>query len=138
MNTILIAQTWAALGPRHQQFIEDFYTRFFERFPAYRKLFPAELRHEHLAKMVGTIALLADLADDQPDIAPRLRRLGEAHEPFDLKPRDYQNFKEVFLEVLARDLGAGWTPGAAKAWEEAFDRVLIPALRARSARGARA
>jgi hemoglobin-like flavoprotein len=132
MNTELIAQTWAALGRRQGQFIEDFYKRFFERFPGYRKLFPGELRRAHLAKMIDTVALLADLAEDRTDIAPHLRKLGAAHEPFALEERDYGNFKAVFVEVLAGALGAQWTPAAAQAWEEAFDRVLIPTMRERA------
>jgi hemoglobin-like flavoprotein len=42
MNTELIAQTWFVLGERQAAMIEAFYDRFFERFPDYRRLFPAE------------------------------------------------------------------------------------------------
>ena len=129
MNTELIAQTWQALGDRQAQFIEAFYDRFFERFPGYRKLFPHELRTAHLEKMVLTLALLADLSDDRPAIAPRLHNLGAAHKPFDLELRDFNNFKAVFIEVLGPQLGKHWTTAAAKAWNDAFDAVLIPLLR---------
>ncbi len=129
MNTELIAQTWRALGDRQSQFIEAFYDRFFERFPAYRKLFPHKLRPAHLEKMVLTLALLADLSDDRTAIAPRLHKLGTAHRPYDLELRDFNNFKAVFIEVLGPHLGRHWTGAAAVAWNEAFDVVLIPLLR---------
>ena len=129
MNTELIAETWHALGDRQAQFIEAFYDRFFERFPGYRKLFPHELRTAHLEKMVLTLALLADLSDDRTAIAPRLHKLGAAHKPFDLELRDFNNFKAVFIEVLGPQLGKQWTAAAAKAWNDAFDAVLIPLLR---------
>ena len=128
MNTELIAQTWRALGERQPPFIQAFYARFFERFPGYRRLFPGDLRKAHLEKMIDTVALLGDLADDRSDIAPHLRKLGAAHRPFDLRPRDYENFKAVFLEVLGTELGATWTPAAARAWGEAFEQVLIPLM----------
>lgn len=129
MNTELIAQTWQALGRRQPQFIEAFYKRFFERFPGYRKLFPRELRKGHLDKMVETVALLSDLAEDRADIAPRLRKLGEAHQPFALAPRDFGNFKAAFLEVLGTYAGPQWTQAAEQAWSQAFDEVLIPLMR---------
>ena len=129
MNTELIAQTWRALGSRQPHFIDAFYRRFFERFPAYRQLFPRELREAHLEKMLETVALLADLAEDRTDIAPRLHTLGAAHRPFALAARDFANFKSVFIEVLAVEVGAQWTAAAAQAWSDAFDEVLIPTLR---------
>jgi hemoglobin-like flavoprotein len=129
MNTELIAQTWLALAERQPRFIESFYERFFERFPGYRKLFPRELREAHLSKMLETVALLADLAEDAGDIAPRLHKLGELHKPFELAPRDFANFKAVFVEALGAELGSRWTPAAADAWSDAFDEVLIPLMR---------
>lgn len=129
MNTELIAQTWQALGERQGQFVEAFYARFFERFPGYRKLFPRELRRAHLDKMVQTVALLADLAEDRADIAPRLHKLGAAHKPFALEERDFANFKAAFVEVLGSYAGAQWSPAAAQAWSEAFEEVLLPLMR---------
>lgn len=129
MNTALIEQTWQILGDRQGQFVEDFYQRFFERFPGYRKLFPRKLQPADLEKMLFTAALLADLADDRADIAPRLHKLGAAHKPRALDGHDFGNFKEVFIEVLGPQLGAHWTPAAEKAWNEAFDDVVIPLMR---------
>lgn len=129
MNTALIEETWRLLGERQAQFIRAFYARFFERFPGYRKLFPRELRAAHLEKMAQTVALLGDLADERADIAPRLRKLGALHQPFALEPRDFANFRAVFVEVLGEELGARWTAAAAQAWNDAFDEVLIPLMR---------
>ena len=137
MNTELIAQTWQALGERQRKFVEAFYERFFERFPGYRKLFPAELRQEHLDKMLQTVALLCDLAEDREDIAPHLRKLGTVHRPFDLAPYDFGNFKAVFIEVLRSYAGAAWSPEAAKAWSDAFEEVLFPLMREGAARDKR-
>lgn len=129
MNTELIAQTWSALGSREAEFIEAFYRRFFERFPGYRKLFPHQLRPAHLEKMIQTMALVANLSEDQAVIAPHMHKLGAAHKPFDLEQRDMNNFKAVFIEMLGEQLGTRWTAAAAQAWSSAFDEVLIPLMR---------
>ena len=128
MNTELIAQTWHALDQSEAEFIEAFYRRFFERFPGYRKLFPHQLRAAHLEKMIHTMALMANLSEDQAIIAPHMRKLGAAHKPFDLERRDMNNLKEVFIEMLGEQLGARWTVAAAQAWSSAFDEVLIPLM----------
>jgi hemoglobin-like flavoprotein len=128
VNTELIAQTWEALGTGKADFIEAFYERFFERFPGYRKLFPHKLEPKHLEKMVQTMALMAHLSEDKSIIAPHMQKVGAAHKPFDLEPRDMANFKAVFLETLGRRLGESWVPAAEQAWGEAFDQVLIPLM----------
>jgi len=129
MNTQIIAATWDALSPRQTEFVEAFYHRFFERFPGYRALFPHKLDAKHLDKMVHTMALMAHLSDDRSVIAPHMHKVGAAHKAYDLKARDLDNFKAVFLETLEQHLGDRWVPEAEQAWGEAFDQVLIPLMR---------
>jgi hemoglobin-like flavoprotein len=128
MNTELIAQTWGAVDDP-MAFVESFYARFFERFPAYRKLFPQQLDRKHLDKMVQTMALVARLSEDRGTIAPHVHKLGASHKPYALGPKDFANFKAVFVEMLGARLGSGWSPAAAKAWDEAFEQVIIPLMR---------
>jgi hemoglobin-like flavoprotein len=128
MNTELIAETWGALGPRQARFIADFYDRFFACFPDYRRLVPHELGQTHLDKMAQVIARLAELADDPADIAPHLQHLAEAHRAYALQPADFGNFRSVFVESLGEALGPAWSGAAARAWEEAFDEILVPAM----------
>jgi hemoglobin-like flavoprotein len=128
MNTETIAETWYALGKRQTEFVEAFYGRFFERFPAYRKFFPQTLSHAHLDKMVQTLALMAKLSEDKTVIAPHMHRLGAEHMAYDLQPHDFDNFKTVFLEVLGEYLEMRWVPAVSQAWSEAFDQVLVPMM----------
>ena len=128
MNTELIAATWRAVGALQQDFIQRFYAAFFARHPRYRALFPAGLAVSHVRKMTLTVALLADLADEPGAIAPHLRRLRAAHQPYRLAREDFDAFRDTFIHVLSRELGPEWSDAAGLAWREAFDEVLIPAL----------
>ena len=128
MNTELIAQTWGSIEDP-MAFVKDFYARFFERFPGYRALFPQQLDPGHLEKMVQTMALVARMSEDRGLIAPHVHKLGAAHKPYALEPKDLANFKGVFVEMLSLRLGADWSPTAAKAWDQAFDEVIIPLMR---------
>lgn len=128
VNTELIAHTWGRVDDP-VAFVEGFYARFFERYPAYRRLFPQRLDARHLDKMVQTMALLARLSEDTSTIAPHMHKLAAAHQPYALAPRDLQNFKAVFIEALAARVGAAWSPAAEQAWSAAFEQVLIPMMR---------
>ena len=129
MNTELIGETWNALGSAQRDFVEAFYRRFFERFPDYRPLFPLELNPQHLEKMVQTIALLASRSADHSRVAPYLHEVGRAHRAHALTARDFDNFKRTFVEVLGEHLAGQWSAEAARAWNDAFDTVLVPLMR---------
>ncbi len=128
MNTELIAQTWFVLGERQAAMIEAFYDRFFERFPDYRRLFPAERDPYLLQKMVETMSLVARLGENRPIIAPRLQGVGDHHQPYRLGEGDLRNFRDVFIEVLGEQCGPTWTEAAADSWRGAFDEVVIPLM----------
>lgn len=128
INTEIIAASWRSLGERKHDFIVRFYQAFFARHPRYRPLFPAELADSHVRKMVLTVALLAELADDPGDILPHLRKLRAAHTPYQLALPDFAAFRDTFVQCLALELGPAWNDETALAWREAFDRVLVPAL----------
>jgi hemoglobin-like flavoprotein len=128
MNTELIAETWGAIDDP-MAFVESFYARFFERFPGYRALFPQQLDRKHLEKMVQTMALVARMSEDRRMISPHVHKLGTAHKPYALAPKDLANFKAVFVEMLSLRLGPAWSPSAAKAWNQAFEEVIIPLMR---------
>lgn len=128
MNTELIAETWGAIDDP-MAFVESFYARFFERFPGYRPLFPQQLDPRHLDKMVQTMALVARMSEDRRAIAPHVHKLGAAHKPYALAPKDLANFKAVFVEMLSLRLGPAWSSGAAEAWDQAFEQVIIPLMR---------
>jgi hemoglobin-like flavoprotein len=127
MNTELIAETWDSLAHRHIDVIETFYARFFERFPHYREMFPAKM-DQQMKKMVRTMAMVARLSDDEPIIGPHLAKVGDRHRPYSLQAQDLENFKAVFLELIAEECGSRWTEQHAQAWNDAFDEVIIPLM----------
>ena len=125
MQTELIAQSWDSLNPRHIEVIQTFYDRFFERFPNYRAMFPESMDYQ-MKKMVRTMAMVARLSEDQSIVEPHLTKVGDRHSAYRLSEQDLQNFKDVFIEVLAEECGGQWTEDCRKAWSEAFDQVIIP------------
>jgi hemoglobin-like flavoprotein len=127
MNTDLIAKTWDSLRPDHLTMINSFYTRFFARFPEYRPLFPTEM-DRHMRRMVDTMAMVSRLADCEDIIESRMMQVGERHRDYRLGREDMDNFRDVFIEVLAEQCRDRWSRDCQSAWTEAFDRVVLPIL----------
>ncbi len=125
MNTELIAKTWDSLRAGHLDLIQSFYARFFERFPSYRSLFPAQMDH-HMRRMVDTMAMVSRLADHNDVIESRMVRVGERHSGYGLAREDLDNFRDVFIEVLEENCQGRWDGDCRAAWKEAFDRAVLP------------
>lgn len=125
MTIELIREDWEALAGRRGQFAKQFYAEFFERFPEYRDLFPAEMdaQMERMVEMFSSIARFADRTDL---IQPYLLQVGFAHRRFGIRLSDAENFKNVFIETLGRVLGDDWDGRHESAWQHAFDDMLIP------------
>ena len=125
MNTEIIKTSWNALAGRRLEFIEAFYHRLFERYPRYRELFPEKMdaQHERMIEMIGA---LAQFADHIPPLEPYLSNVGFQHRRTGIHADDVENFKQTFLETLA-EFPMEIDPDARqRAWQEAFDEVIIP------------
>lgn len=135
IKTEHIARSWAALEPRHTAIIERFYERLFKRFPEYARHFDFDgttrQNNRKLAKMVHTLALLAEYCDHRELIRPRLQRLGAAHRELPLSVTDFHHFTDALVETLsdeARDKPDIWGAECERAWRAAFRQVIGPEL----------
>ena len=131
MNTIEaidmtpIRETWDALEGRRITLIDTFYSRLFDRHPEYRELFPESMTPQK-EKMVEMISSVARFIDQVDLIRPYLANVGAAHRGTGITARDIENFKEVFIDTLARTCSETWEPRHEKAWREVFDEVIVP------------
>ncbi len=125
MNTEIIKTSWNALAGRRLEFIEAFYDRLFERYPRYRELFPEKMgaQHERMIEMIGA---LAQFADHIPPLEPYLSNVGFQHRRTGIRADDVENFKRTFLETLAGFPMEIDPDARQRAWQEAFDEVIIP------------
>jgi len=128
MNTDLIGESWDKLAEHQDALVETFYTRFFEKYPKYKSLFPTLLDRQ-MAKIVRTLTIVARAGDPEV-VHPHLIRLGDKHRRFDLTKQDFVNFKEIFLEVLGEYCSKfcpdSWNEKCIEAWNDAFDVQIIP------------
>ena len=125
MNINVIQQDWNSLAGRRNEFSKAFYAALFEKFPQYRSLFPLSIDAQ-MERMVEMFSSLARFADHPDLIQPYLRHVGFAHRQLGIGVLDAENFKEVFIDILARELSSTWNATHESAWREAFDEMLLP------------
>ncbi len=128
MNTELIGQSWDKLTDQHDVLVQTLCERLVKQYPNYEALFPKDV-YRVMSKIVRTLTLVARVGD--PEITQsRLVKLGYKHRQFNLTSSDFLNFKGLFLEVLGEYCNKHcpdvWNETCVLAWEEAFDKIIIP------------
>jgi len=127
MDVIAIQQTWDALAGRRSLLVDNFYSRLFELYPEYQKLFPESMTPQK-DRMVETIGSVARFANHIDLIRAYVLDIGAAHRRIGISTQHVENFKEVLLNSLAVTCGESWEPRHEKAWREAFEDVIIPSF----------
>jgi len=131
MNTQLIEKSWNDVAGHHHAIAETFYTRLFERYPEYARLFSEQKMPQQMDQMVRTLAMVSSKADSAAAIRPHLARVGEAHSDFGLTADDLHNFSQTMIEVIAEYCEAangGWSEDCERAWHEAFSQIIEPMM----------
>ncbi len=131
MKTRIIQDCWQGLADHQEAITAMFYSRFLERFPQYEHFFTAESIEMQKKKMVQTVALISQLADDPSVISPRMQSLGEAHQKFNLHQEDLERFSNTLVEVIAEygeKYYPQWSQDCELAWRQAFDEVVKPKM----------
>lgn len=102
--------------------VEHFYRTLFERYPAVRSLFPADMTRQR-GHLLATVALVAKNADRLDTLEEPLMDLGAHHASIGAMAEHYPLVLEGLLESLrVADPGA-WTDEVEGAWRAALSRV---------------
>jgi hemoglobin-like flavoprotein len=126
-----LLRSWKLVGPIAETAADLFYRRLFELRPAYRPLFPADLRDQKrkLIKMLGFVVKALDWTDadwrDTPPIEDDLflvvLALGRRHVVLYRIPDDsYGPVGEALLWTLDQGLGQAFTADVREAWTHVY------------------
>ncbi|KAF3419978.1 hypothetical protein E2986_14097 [Frieseomelitta varia] len=113
-----------------------FFCRFFKKYPEYQRYFPAfkdtplnELPankrfQAHCASVITALNNVIDSLHDPALMEASLISLAERHKNRGQTKEEFQNLKEVMLEVLRQALGKQYTPEVAEAWSKTLDGLF--------------
>ncbi|XP_076299292.1 globin-like [Lasioglossum baleicum] len=135
----LVHNTWAVIRKDEVGSGVAVMSAFLTKYPEYQQYFepfkdipvtelPANKRFQaHCAGIIAALNTVIDSLHDPGLMEASLISLAERHKKRGQKKEEFQNLKEVIMEVLRQALGKQFTPEVAEAWsktlEAAFSKI---------------
>ncbi|XP_026669091.1 globin [Ceratina calcarata] len=132
----LVQNTWAVIRKDEARSGVAVMTAFFGKYPDYQKNFPAfadtpldELagNKRFQAHCMSIVAALNDVIDSLHDpglMEATLIGLAERHKKRGQTTEQFQNLKEILLNVLSQGLGRQYTQEVAEAWDKTLEAAF--------------
>jgi hemoglobin-like flavoprotein len=115
----LVQRTFDLAAPMADEIADRFYARLFELDPSLRPLFRGDIKQQG-AKLMTMLALAVRSLDRPETILEPVRRLGERHVQYGVKPHHYATVGEALLWTLGQLFGPAFTPEVEEAWTAAY------------------
>jgi hemoglobin-like flavoprotein len=129
----LLRGSLAELRARGTAPIEDFYERLFEAEPRLRAMFNSG-PEQQAAKFLHSLTMIVQALDAPERHMPVLRKLGERHAGYGVRPEHFELVTGILLEVLETHLGGRFTEEVREAWSRGL-RFIAAAMIEAGARG---
>ena len=115
----LVQRTFSLAAPMSHEVAGCFYKRLFELDPTLRPLFRGNIK-EQGEKLMTVLAFVVRGLDRPETLLEPVRRLGERHVHYGVKPHHYVTVGEALLWTLAELFGPAFTPEVEEAWAAAY------------------
>ena len=123
LNIELLEETFAAIAPRGDELVADFYERLFERHPEVQPMFAGADMREQQTKLLGALATVVKSLRKPDELMPVLQELGVRHGELGAVAAHYDAVGPVLLESMAHIAGDAWTDEVEQAWAEAYELI---------------
>lgn len=114
-----VQSSFAKVAPIAEQAAAIFYDRLFVMAPAFRAMFPADMR-EQRKKLMATLGVVVGGLGDLGSVLPAASTLARKHVGYGVKPEHYAVVGGALLYALEQGLANDWTAELADAWSAAY------------------
>lgn len=118
----IVKDTWADLIGHGPEIGEQFYTRLFQKYPEYKKLFKGDIKEQH-RKLAFAITLVVTKLNKLDQITEEVRSLAARHVKYGVKPEYFEPFIKLLVETIANVRAERWKPEYSAAWYEVMKAV---------------
>jgi hemoglobin-like flavoprotein len=118
----LVQSSFERLRPNLAALAHQFYLDLFEREPALRPLFAADLAEQE-ARFAAKLTEIARSLPHLDVLLAHTRDLGARHAEYGVKVGDYRILGEVLLSTLGAFLGDSFDAAASRAWETGYNLI---------------
>lgn len=122
MDKELLTESLLLVDGQEQALTPRFYEILFDRHPAVRPMFSADIRPQAAMLREAIVAVL-DHLDDAAWLGDTLGALGRRHAGWGVTPPMYDAVAECMIAAMGELGGEAWTPAMTAAWTEALGAV---------------
>ncbi|HAA16341.1 MAG TPA: hemin receptor [Cytophagales bacterium] len=97
----------------------QFYNTLFENAPEARSMFPEDITAQS-KKLMELLTYAISSLDNLDVLVPEVKKLGQRHVGYGVKPEHYGLVATALLTVLEDKLGEAWTPELKNAWVQVY------------------
>ncbi len=116
----LVQETWVLVVPIADKAAELFYDRLFTLDPSVKPMFKNDMT-EQGKKLMQTINIAVEAADNLEPLIPTLKVMGAAHAGYGVKDKDYNTVGSALLWTLEQGLGDAFTDEVKNAWGSVYE-----------------
>ena len=119
----LLEQSFKAIKPQADEFVDSFYNNLFTANPEAKPLFDTTDMAAQKKKLLSSLVLVVENLR-QPDVLDKtLRGLGARHVKYGALPAHYPLVGSALLTTFQQYLGDKWTPDVKEAWVGAYGAI---------------
>ena len=119
----LLEQSFEAIKPYAEEFVNSFYENLFTANPEAKPLFDTTDMGEQKKKLLGSLVLVVDNLRKPEVLDSALRGLGARHVKYGALPEHYPLVGSALLTTFEQYLGEKWTAEVKQAWVDAYGAI---------------
>lgn len=116
----LLESSFAAVAPRGEDLVNQFYQNLFADYPQVRPLFGTVDLPDQKRKLLASLKLVVDNLRRPEALVPALEQLGARHVDYGAREEHYPAVGATLLKSLSQIAGEAWTPDVERAWTDAY------------------
>ena len=119
----LLEQSFEAIKPQANEFVNSFYDNLFTANPEAKPLFKTTDMAEQKKKLLSSLVLVVENLRKPEVLDGALRGLGARHVKYGALPEHYPLVGSALLTTFAQYLKEEWTPEVKQAWVDAYGAI---------------
>ncbi|WP_019504679.1 globin family protein [Pleurocapsa sp. PCC 7319] len=119
----LLEDSFEAVKPQANEFVESFYDNLFTANPEAKPLFEHTDMASQKKKLLDSLVLVVDNLRSPDMLDKALRGLGARHVKYGALPEHYPLVGGALLTTFQQYLGEKWTPEVKQAWTDAYGAI---------------
>ena len=119
----LLEQSFAAIKPEADNFVNSFYENLFTAYPEAKPLFTNTNMAEQKTKLLASLVLVVENLRTPDVLEQSLKGLGARHVKYGALPEHYPLVGNALLTTFEQYLGDKWTTEVKQAWVDAYGAI---------------